>query len=229
MPVHVVEVIVAPVDVAGGRDGAVPVDDRFLESAVLRPVRVVVAQVPLAEDARPIAVVGEDVCHRRCAAGEEVHAVVGALDGDGAAVPARQQRRASRRALWRDVEIRQPDTFAVELVEIRRLDPPVAVACQVAVALIIGHDEDDIGPCLARDVLRDGRAARSRKRRQRGVSQEVTSVRIHGSSCTPTFPCRAPSVSLRGAFGVPDSPSARDRRRTWRTIVPAVLPGRSPS
>jgi hypothetical protein len=39
----------------------------------------------------------------------------------------------------------KPDGLGVELIEVRRLKPRIAVGAKVAGALVVGQDEDDIG------------------------------------------------------------------------------------
>ena len=45
----------------------------------------------------------------------------------------------------RDVEAGEPRPLSREPVDVRRLDVLRAVSTQIAVAKIIGHDEDDVG------------------------------------------------------------------------------------
>ncbi len=43
------------------------------------------------------------------------------------------------------MKISQPDALSVQGVEVRRLDNGIAETAEVAVALIVGHDQDDVG------------------------------------------------------------------------------------
>ena len=68
--VGVVEVVVSPV-IGAVADGAAAVVEGLLESPVLGPEGITVAQVPLAEHAGPIAIGREDVGHGRLAGAEQ--------------------------------------------------------------------------------------------------------------------------------------------------------------
>ena len=60
--------------------------------------------------------------------------------------PAGEQRRPARRAdLGRRVELREPHALGGHAVEVRRADGRVAVAAEVAVAEVVGEDDDDVG------------------------------------------------------------------------------------
>ena len=56
-----------------------------------------------------------------------------------------QQHRPSWRAADRDVEVREANALISQPVEVRRLQHGVAVTREVAVALVIGDEEDDVG------------------------------------------------------------------------------------
>ena len=56
-----------------------------------------------------------------------------------------QQRTAGRRARWRDVVVFQPHGLLRQLVDVRGLDDGISGESDVAVTLIIGDDEDDVG------------------------------------------------------------------------------------
>ena len=49
------------------------------------------------------------------------------------------------------MEIREANAFGVELVEVGRLNEGIALAAQIAVALVIGQDQDDVGTVLRQD------------------------------------------------------------------------------
>ena len=60
-------------------------------------------------------------------------------------IAARHQRGAGRGAeRRRRVELRQPRAFGRHAVEIRRLELRVAEAAEIAVAEVVGQDDDDI-------------------------------------------------------------------------------------
>jgi hypothetical protein len=97
-------------------------------------------------------------------------------------VPPGHDRAPRGRARGADVEILEPDTLIVHAVHVGRLDLGVAVGGDVAVALVVGQDEDDVGP-LAGEA-RFGRAKPPRHGERRstrpGVLQKVPSrVSVH--------------------------------------------------
>ena len=49
------------------------------------------------------------------------------------------------------MEIREANAFGVEPVEVRRFDEGIALAAQVAVALVVGQDQDHVGTVLRED------------------------------------------------------------------------------
>ena len=51
---------------------------------------------------------------------------------------------AGRRAGRADVEVGEANAFVMQPVEVGRLEDRVAVAGQIAVALVVGEDEDDV-------------------------------------------------------------------------------------
>ena len=61
------------------------------------------------------------------------------------AVAPGQELAARGRAHGGDVEVGQADGLGVQAVEVRRLEDRIAVAREVAVALVVGHDDDDVG------------------------------------------------------------------------------------
>ena len=65
-------------------------------------------------------------------------------------VPAGQQAGAGRCADGRYVEVLEPHALPGERVEVWRLDLGIAVRPQIAVALVVGHDDDDVGPRIVR-------------------------------------------------------------------------------
>jgi len=142
--IRVVEVVVAPV-VRRLADSAATVDQHFMEPLILRPAGVVVAQVPFSKNRGPVAGGREDFGdrhffrrHDRSPHDRVPHAGAGGI-------PAGHQGRPRGRAGRVDVVVRQPNALGVESVHDRRLDLCVAVAGQIAVALIVGHDEDHAG------------------------------------------------------------------------------------
>lgn len=64
-------------------------------------------------------------------------------------VAAGQEGRTGRRAGGADVILGEAQALRVQAVEVRGLQDGVSVAAQFAVALIIAHDEDDVGAASA--------------------------------------------------------------------------------
>ena len=108
----------------------------------------------------------------------------------------RHQGRTRRRAGRVNVEIRQADALLVELVEIRRLDNRVAVAAQIAVALVVGYHQNNVRPLSLRPrrlahpgTARQYRQRPRRSRRRADRFQKLSScllAHIH-TSCYSTF------------------------------------------
>ena len=142
--VGVVEVVVAPV-VGRLPNTAGLVIDAVLEAPVFRAVRVAVAQMPLAEHAGGIAVAAEDIGHRDFATAQHVASLNGVPDADAIGIAAGHQRRTGRCAGGVDVEVVQQRSLAAQLVDIGSLDGRVAGKGHVAIALVVGDDDHDIG------------------------------------------------------------------------------------
>ncbi len=119
---------------------------RLLEALVDRPQGRVVAKVPLAEDPRAIAGRAEYLRQRHLVGGHQRASGVGIDDPRPVVIPARHQAGPRRRADRRDAEGLQLHALAGEPVEVRRLDPGIAVESEIAISLVVGHDEQDIGP-----------------------------------------------------------------------------------
>ena len=117
---------------------------RLLKPLVVRPVRVVVAQVPLAEQPRLVPRGREHLGRGWNARPEERPP-----GGDGRrAVPkrvhARQQLPAGGGTHRGDVEVGKPNRFGGEPIEARRLQHRVAGVREVAHALVVGDDDQDV-------------------------------------------------------------------------------------
>src|SRR5436305_14910170 len=75
-------------------------------------------------------------------------------------VPPGHDRCARGRARRAGMEVRKTHALIVQAVEVRRLDQRITVARDVAIALIVGEDEDQVG------APRMG--SRSKQRRSKG-------------------------------------------------------------
>ena len=136
----------------GDAPGAVV--DGLLETAVLRAVRVAVAEVPLAEVTGGVAGGGEEVGHGRQLRAHHRAALAdrGAAVAHG--VDARHELAARGRAHRGDVEVGEADGSFPERVEVRGLHDGTPVSRDVAIPLVVGDDEDDVRPA---GVVRRGR------------------------------------------------------------------------
>ena len=141
--IGVVEIVVAP-PVGALADPATAVTDRGLKSAVLRAIRVFVAQVPFAEQACAVARLAEGVGQGPLVLAQQRAPADRVPDACGIAVMAGQQPSARRRAGGARVELPEPHRLAVETVEMRRLDERMAVRAQRRIALVVGQDQDHV-------------------------------------------------------------------------------------
>ncbi len=145
----VVEAVIQPVIGQGADPEAVPVD-REIEASVLRPERIVVAQMPLAEMGGSVAIVPEGFRH----VGQIATADGAALRHCGCPVAKRRdpgQQLAARRGAHRgNVMVREPHAFRPEPVEVRCAQPRITVRPEITIAEIISQDEDHVGPVFSR-------------------------------------------------------------------------------
>ena len=97
------------------------------------------------------------------------------------------------------MEVRQPNTLGVELVEMRRLDDRVAMAGEIAVALVVGHHEDDVGFVVRgrgrsqlpkKGEYEENRRVRADPDRHFFHGLIITSCEIHGAGPAGSFACQ---------------------------------------
>ena len=143
----------------GLADAAAAVDEDLVESAAIGLVGGFIAEVPFPEDAGGVAGGAKDVGEGDGGWREAFAFEDGVGDAVAEFVSARQQRAAGGGAGGADMEVDEPRAFAVEAVDVRRAEDGVAVAGEVAVPLVIGEDEDDVGPAIG-DGGSDGRLHR---------------------------------------------------------------------
>jgi hypothetical protein len=116
-------------------------------------------EMPLADVGGRVAARLERLCERDLSGGQSALGVREEdppVPGHAAArrVATRQERGPARRTdLRAGVEVREAHALGGHPVEVRRADRRAAVAAEVAVALVVGQDDDDVGGC------RSGRAA----------------------------------------------------------------------
>ena len=139
-----VEIGVVPI-VRRLADAAAAVAQDLLEAAVFRAIGVIVAKVPLAEHASVVAGIAENRSQRDFVGAQHGTAHDGVPDARAIGPMSGQKRGSRRGAGGGDVVIGEADALSVQRVEIRRLQDRVSVAGEVAVALIVGDDQDDIG------------------------------------------------------------------------------------
>ena len=101
--------------------------------------------MPFAENARRVTGEAKQLRQRE---GFQIHAFA-LVDGVCHAVlefvAAGHQGRSGRGTGRADVKIGEADAARVQLVDVRRLQDRIAVAGEIAVALVIGDDENDVG------------------------------------------------------------------------------------
>ena len=159
--VGVVELVVAVV-IWGLADASAFVPDDVLEADVLWAARGVVAEVPFANHAGGVACFLKVVSHGDLGR-FEITPTTRCTEGSGAGgVSPSHERSAGGGTEWTDVEIGEANGVSVEGVEVGGFEDGVTVAGEVAVALVIGDDDDDVwGRGLALRVF--GRGGRCRR------------------------------------------------------------------
>ena len=153
-PVHevgVVEVVVAP-GVADVADAAAVVINGAFEAAFVRAERLAVAQVPLAELAGAVAGLAQGVGQGPLVLAQQRAPADGVPHPGAVAEVAGQQAGAGGRAGGADVEVGKAHRVAVEAVQVGGVDGIIAVAPQVAVALIVGEYENEVRSARRHDM-----------------------------------------------------------------------------
>ena len=126
-----------------------PMHERLGKTLVIGARRIVVAQVPFAKDAGAIAGRRKHFGQGHFVGGHR-RAAQKRVDRAGAiVVPTGHQAGPGGTANRRDVEARQLDALPRQLVEVRRLNVRIAVKAEVAPALVVGHDQQDVGPGIS--------------------------------------------------------------------------------
>ena len=126
-------------------------NQRLLESLVHGAHRIVVSEVPFAEDSRPIP-------RRLQALGEgdligmHLRSAPRRVDDAGPiVVTPRKQARTGRRAHRTHVEIGELDPLRRKTVQTGSPDPVVAVGPEITVTLVVGQDDDYVGASFRAD------------------------------------------------------------------------------
>src|SRR5262249_14367733 len=100
--------------------------------------------MPFAKDARGVSGGFEDLGDSRCAQGEALALKNGVRDPILEFMAPGEERCPSRRASGAHVEICDPNTHVVQMIQIRRLEHGMSMARHVAVALVVCENEDDV-------------------------------------------------------------------------------------
>ena len=139
--------VTAPARWVGGLSNSSPLEHQgLLETLIDGPQRVVIAEVPLAEDGRAVAGRPEHLgqghllrVHHRPAHEGIDHACAVVIAAGHQACPRRSAHR-------HDVKLVEPHALAGELIEMRSADLGIAVKAEVPMALIVGDDHDNVWP-----------------------------------------------------------------------------------
>ena len=142
--VHVIEIVVAPV-VVGLANATGAMHDGLVEAALQRRVGGDIPQVPLAEETRAPTGGAQGVRQGTFVLAQQRATADGVPDAGAVGVAPGQQTGARGRTGGAHVIITQAQAFIMEGVEVWRAQDRVAGATQVAIALVIGHHEHDIG------------------------------------------------------------------------------------
>ena len=124
--------------------------------------------MPLADEARTIACGPQELRQEDGVLVQVFPRQGGVRDAVAELVHARQERRARRRAGRAHVKLIEAHALVMQRIEVRGLEQGVPVAPQVAVALIVRQDEDDIG--FRRGAF--GGPEHGRRREQQGGEEE---------------------------------------------------------
>ena len=119
--------------------------DHVLKATILRAVRDIVPQMPLAHHAGRIPVFGKQVPQSLLGYVHHGPTCAGSVGAGDSRIISGHQSGSRRRAKGADVKIGETDGFVVQTIEVWCFQDWVAVATQISVALIIGHHQDDVG------------------------------------------------------------------------------------
>jgi hypothetical protein len=157
------------IEVAGPRDGALgagviladtpgSMDEDLIEPAIFRLVGIFIPEMPLAEDTGAVAGITEHIGDGGHPQGHALALEDGVADAQLKGIPACHEGSAGRSTGGADMEVGKASRLGIEGIQMRGLQPWVAMATEVPVALVIGHDEDDVGSlgCLGRGRIRAG-------------------------------------------------------------------------
>ena len=129
----------------GLADAPGAVNEDLVETALVGLVGGFVAEVPFAENAGGVAGRLENLGDGRSLERQPLALEDGVRDAVLELMPAGHEGRARRRTGRADVKIGETHALVVQPVEIGRFQNRVAVTRQIAVALVIGQNKNDIG------------------------------------------------------------------------------------
>ena len=105
-------------------------------------------------------------------------------DARAVGITSRQQACPRRRANRADIKPGELNAITRELIQMRRPDLGIPVQAEISKALIVGHDQDNIGPRLGRERRRQqgsdggeergGKAHRAKHVRRNAISSPLT-------------------------------------------------------
>jgi hypothetical protein len=125
-------------------DAAAPVNEHLVEASLVRPAVGFVAEMPFAKDAGCVPGTLKDLRDRGHLEGKPLAFEDRVGDPVLELVPPGQERGPGRRTRRTDVEVGEPHSLRVKLVEVRRHEDRVAVGRDIAVPLVVGQHEDDV-------------------------------------------------------------------------------------
>ncbi len=116
---------------------------------------VFVAQVPLAEDGCGVAGGLQHLRQKRRLKRQSLAFQDRMRHAVAHGVSARHQRRARGRASWTDKKTRHPQARIMQLIQVGRHDPGMAMSPERSISLIVGHHQDNIGTRTGEFLRRD--------------------------------------------------------------------------
>ena len=109
-------------------------------------MRRVISEVPFAKDAGSVTRLLQKLRERGRAQGHAFAFLDRVSDAVAKFMPSTQQRRPRGRARRAHVELRESGRDLIKPIEIRRLEQRITEARKISHALIVRHEEDDVGP-----------------------------------------------------------------------------------
>ncbi len=143
MAICVIEVIILP-GVGDRPDMGRRKHERFIETTILRPIGIVVAEVPFTELPRDIAGLLQQLRHSRHFTAEQGSTTADVHGSVAYRIATGHQLAARGRTHRRDVKIDEPNTLVMKAIDMRCLDDRVTMAREVTVSMVVGDYNDDV-------------------------------------------------------------------------------------